>query len=406
MENSADIAEQFEKHLNSPQQTWLLGAGVSFPANIPLMYPLTDRVMTLARENPFGEGTDGAKVLDFVVADCGESSHIEHHLTHLGDLISIAERSRTGAVEITGEKVLKNTLIEVHHVLIETIADTVRWGFRPERRNQAGEVIQEVREGRAGRSIVDISQHRQFVEAIFRSNRAGLDFVRSPVEIFTTNYDTLIEDALALEGIDFKDGFIGGGVGFWNIRNYAESDSTRAIVSKLHGSIDWYRHAEGSGSLLRVRHGDTYPDEGGAVMIYPQATKYVNTQRDPFSEIFQRFRRRLVQGSDHVLFVCGYSFGDEHINDDIEMAMSSGESQLTIIAFSDEPGGQLPSTLQRWLSKAWGQRLFVASPKGIYQGLTGPVFPLENDSRDWWRFDGATKLFAVGLPKDIQEAMV
>lgn len=43
----ADISEQFEKHLNSPKQTWLLGAGVSYPANIPLMYPLTDRVMEL-----------------------------------------------------------------------------------------------------------------------------------------------------------------------------------------------------------------------------------------------------------------------------------------------------------------------------------------------------------------------
>lgn len=41
MADDIDVAEQFEKHLNSPKQTWLLGAGVSFLANIPLMHPLT-----------------------------------------------------------------------------------------------------------------------------------------------------------------------------------------------------------------------------------------------------------------------------------------------------------------------------------------------------------------------------
>lgn len=73
MAQDADIAEQFEKHLNSPKQTWLLGAGVSYPANIPLMYPLTDRVMELARGDLFAADADALRVLDFVVRDCAET---------------------------------------------------------------------------------------------------------------------------------------------------------------------------------------------------------------------------------------------------------------------------------------------------------------------------------------------
>ena len=46
--DARDIGEQFEKNVNSPKQSWLLGAGVSFPANIPLMIPLTKRVLELA----------------------------------------------------------------------------------------------------------------------------------------------------------------------------------------------------------------------------------------------------------------------------------------------------------------------------------------------------------------------
>lgn len=406
MAHDVDVAEQFEKHLNSPRQTWLLGAGVSYPANIPLMYPLTDRVMDIARNEIFPGDADAIRVLDFVVEDCAENSHIEHHLTHLGDLISIAERSRTGGIDIGGGRISKEKLEEVHQGLIEQIASTVRWGYKAERKNGEGEIVAAAQIGSPSGSIVDISGHQKFVEAVFGTSRAGLDFVRTPVEFFTTNYDTLLEDALALAGIEFQDGFIGGGVAFWNVRNYTNQTGTRAVISKLHGSIDWYRPRFGKANLLRVRYGDTYPGHGGSVMIYPQATKYLNTQRDPFAEIFQRFRQRLSHGSDHVLLVCGYSFGDEHINAEIEIAMSSLRNQLTVIAFNDEPNGKLPQTLRKWQSKPWSQRLFVASPKGIYQGSIGPVFPIDGGNRNWWTFDGAATLLASGLPKDIQDAMV
>ena len=404
MAQAVDIAEQFEKHLNSPKQTWLLGAGVSFPANIPLMLALTSRVMHLAKAEVFADDDAAKGVLDFVVEDCGDQSHIEHHLTHLGDLISIAERSRTGGIEIGGARVPKEKLVEVHRGLIAKIAETVRWGFKPAKKDAEGAVTEPEQVGTQGASIVSIAGHARFIEAVFGTTRAGLDFVRTPVEFFTTNYDTLIEDALALAGVDFQDGFIGGGVGFWRIENYANVTGARAVVSKLHGSIDWYRPRAGD-KLLRIRHGDTYPGRGGSVMIYPQATKYINTQRDPFAEIFQRFRHRLAQGSDHVLMICGYSFGDEHINAEIESAMSSGKSQLTIVAFVDGPNDALPSTLAAWLAQPWGQRIFVASPKGLYQGALGPVFAAPAGSRDWWTFDGVSTLLSAGLPKDIQEAM-
>lgn len=402
---AADIAEQFEKHLNSPKQTWLLGAGISYPAKIPLMLALTKRVLAEARSVGFAADDEAKSVLDFITSDCGDSSHIEHHLTHLGDLISIADRSRTGAVEIGGVAVAKEKLVEVHSALINLIASTVRWGYQASWNNPDGTVAQPERIGQPNEPIVEIAGHSEFVNAIYGPGRAGLEFVRTPVEFFTTNYDTLLEDALALSGIEFSDGFTGGGVGFWDLAHYDHRSGIRAVVTKLHGSIDWYRPNDGKARLLRVRHGDTYPGEGGAVMIYPQATKYMNTQRDPFAELFQRFRVRLSAGSDHVLLICGYSFGDDHINAEIELAMASRSNQLTIVAFVDEPNDALPTTLQDWLTKEWAQQLFIASPKGLYQGHDGPVFPAEDGTRDWWTFSGAANLFSEGLPKDIQEAM-
>ena len=59
--------DEFEGHLESlkqhildaSRQNWLLGAGISRDANVPLMYPLTERVNVLieAEGNDIDKGT-------------------------------------------------------------------------------------------------------------------------------------------------------------------------------------------------------------------------------------------------------------------------------------------------------------------------------------------------------------
>jgi hypothetical protein len=90
-------------------------------------------------------------------------------------------------------------------------------------------------------------------------------------------------------------------------------------VIKLHGSIDW--HLGEDDRVWRVRDGDLYPKKISRVLIYPQSTKYLATQRDPFAAQFDLFRRALGAREENVLATCGYSFGDEHINQEIELAL-------------------------------------------------------------------------------------
>ena len=318
----------------------------------------------------------------------------------------MAERSRNNSVLIDGNQAGSDMLIQLHRVLLRIMAETVRWGYRSAVRGGDGEEIEEARIGKKGAGIVEIDEHFKFVQAIFGSGRAGLEMIRAPIEFFTTNYDTLLEDALALNQIEYQDGFSGGGVAFWMRRNYEPNDSTRAIVTKLHGSVDWHRHEEGALPLLRVRAGDAYPGEGGVVMIYPQSTKYLNVQRDPFSELFQRFRQVMVRNVDRVLIICGYSFSDEHINAEIENALGHPRSQLTVVAFANEPEGNLPARLQDWrMQSEWGDRIFVASSQGLYQGASGPFFEPTNGSRDWWTFSGVTRVISQGFPRDVLEQL-
>ena len=47
MTGDIEAARQLDRHLRAPRQVWLTGAGISFGAGLPLMYPLTERVFHL-----------------------------------------------------------------------------------------------------------------------------------------------------------------------------------------------------------------------------------------------------------------------------------------------------------------------------------------------------------------------
>lgn len=376
--------KQLDEFLSRPHQMWLLGAGVSRDAGIPLMHPLTHRVLELATP-------EHRPLLDALLQELPEKdTHIEHVLSHLGDYATLCNRSASGRVSISGVEYTMAQLEAGHTEVLTNIAETVRWGFRASE-NGNPTVI-----GSHSNPIVSVEHHVAFVKALIGKRQAGLDGRRPPVRFFTTNYDTLIEDALALGCYSYWDGFSGGAVAFRNHR-YGDDEPTsgyRAHVIKLHGSIDW--HLGDDGKVWRIRDGDLYPHRGGRVLIYPQATKYVATQRDPFATQFDIFRRSLANIADNVLAICGYSFGDDHINQEIEFALSAPTNKTTILAFCGE-FDVIPPVLESWRKSSWGRRVYVMTQRGLYVGSAGPMHnPTDGVLLDWWKFSGVTKVLDNG----------
>lgn len=382
--DARDLLEQLDRHLASACQSWLLGAGISYGANIPLMYPLTDRVRTLMVGSPH------AGLLDDVRKELPDRSHIEHLLSHLGDYAAIAERSKAKEVTVGGKPVKLEEIEKAHDEVVRHIANTVRWGYVP------GDKALPEKVGEYGSPVISVDGHRSFVDALFRKASAGLHERRRAVRLFTTNYDTLLEDALALACVPYWDGFSGGAVAFRTHRFGQEEPDAgyRAHVIKLHGSIDWHLCEEGK--VWRIRDGDNYPSSRGRVLIHPQSTKYIATQRDPFASQFDLFRRALSAGADNVLVVCGYSFGDDHINQEIELAMERADSRTTLVAFCME-GTKMPDCLSEWRESPWGNRVYIATEKGLYVGSEGPFHePAAGDTRAWWTFEGMTSVLRDG----------
>lgn len=376
MEEFEEQLESLRQHiLDASSQSWLFGAGISYDANIPLMYPLTDRVNALID----AQGGDKDKTIiqslkDELTDDC----HVEHYLSHLGDLIALAERSKAKKANLNGSAFTVEQLNHCYREIIKFIGQTVRYGYKDE------ECI-----GTIEQPIIDIEEHTRFVRAIFEK-KANLER-RSSVTFFTTNYDTLLEDALALNKINVTDGFSGGAVAFWNAnKEFKQSShkSAHCALYKLHGSVDWYRDEKHG--LVRVRYGTKYLSDAANIMIYPQATKYVETQKDPFASLFSGLRFKLKENGQNVLITCGYSFGDEHINSEIESCLEDANNKTTVVAFTEERpcnGITINQTLDRWLLHSkFGERIFVAGKHGIYNNSLTPLLPKGKTELDWWRF--------------------
>ena len=396
-----EAAQQLDRHLRAPRQVWLTGAGISFGAGLPLMYPLTDRIFHLLSNEP--DEADAHKLVSAVRADLPDQLHIEHVLSHFGDLIALAERAKDTSATVGTERVAKTRLQTAHHTILRHIRDILRWGYQPAMNGNPERI------GKQGEPIVSIDEHRRFIRVLYKVNRAGLDERRDAVHFITTNYDTLIEDALSLERVAYADGFSGGAIAAWDEPIFAAAsvDSRlKAIITKLHGSIDWYRSGTENGRVFRVRYDDIYPrrsNDNGNVVIYPQSTKYMASREDPFGFLFERFRGLLSQERQQVLFVCGYSFGDDHIDSIIEQQILHPESKTTLIAFASTYGGKLAE----WGDSSAGDRIFVLAKDGLYRGKNGPYFPPSAPitERNWWAFSGVTDLLENGLPTDIAEAI-
>lgn len=143
-------------------------------------------------------------------------------------------------------------------------------------------------------------------------------------ELFTTNYDVLIEQSLEACRVPFFDGFIGSSKPFFDQRAI-EEDSLPARWSrlwKLHGSINW-RFNKTTKSVFR----SIEDSDGDELLIHPSHRKYDDSRRMPYFVMIDRLRSFLRGNQKPVaLFVIGYSFGDDHLNEAIIESLSANPS--------------------------------------------------------------------------------
>jgi SIR2-like domain len=229
--------------------------------------------------------------------------------------------------------------------------------------------------------------HKQFIRKLIGRTDPKL----KRVKLVTTNYDTLLEQAMDDLGVLYMDGFVGTvnrkfdtscyGLDYYYPGEQASGNVARydkfLHLYKVHGSINWwgaekeeitwkskdnlpvfcrpYSKQKPINPLLFEMIDEVYKnlskDSNKWLGIQPTSIKYSETLNMPYSHLFRYFANALKEPQT-VCFVIGYSFGDTHINNLIYDAMANPSFNLVIISPS------LSKEIQNILEKEQLERVF------------------------------------------------
>ena len=208
------------------------------------------------------------------------------------------------------------------------------------------------------------------------------------VNLFTLNYDTLIEQAADSAGVVVLDGFIGTLRRVFRPESYDQdfyfpAETTEGRVHrldrvlhlyKLHGSITWRVSNPDWDNPYGVTSAGPDAEVDDRALIYPTPVKYGESLGMPHAELFRRFAASVVRAQS-VLFVLGYGFGDDHLRAIIRQALAVPSFCLVIV--DPKPTSSFVGRLRNQRD----QRVWIVSgpEPGTFAGFVGHLLP---DLRD------------------------
>lgn len=149
-----------------------------------------------------------------------------------------------------------------------------------------------------------------------------------PLDIFSVNYDTSIEQFSNIHKTSYTDGFDSK----WNPKLFEELRFDIRLY-KLHGSIMWYRTDRGDYVKIPTQseHSETQlitGERAETLMLYPMR-KW--DYAEPLLELLIMLKRRLENAK--FVIVVGYSFRDDHIRN-VFWDVANKNRDLTVVLIS------------------------------------------------------------------------
>lgn len=191
-----------------------------------------------------------------------------------------------------------------------------------------------------------LTSHIRLVSRLTGNRQPG----QSAPWAFTTNYDLALEWSAEALGLHCVNGFSGThdrsfrpssfDLGMRNIqaRGEARFGTYNLYLGKLHGSLTWVPNESGSICELPCKSVKTRidaflksdkPEDWPGLIIFPSASKFVQTTGFVYGEVIRRFTEFLSRPNT-CLIVNGYGFTDDHINRLIVSALQNPTLQLII----------------------------------------------------------------------------
>jgi len=282
---------------------FLFGAGTSFSKknrdsiNIPAIDTMTKNIEIILNENP---------KYKLALKEIREEIESNNNSYNIETLLSNLELK----IQIIGCGTLNGLNKETFNLLIKNLKEQIK---------KEVSVHKKILEKHNLKNLI----HVDFAEWIGRANR------KHSIEIFTTNYDYLFELGLEEKNISFYDGFTGSYKPFFNAESVEDMGfiPKQTKLWKIHGSLGWHYDSEANKICRKESDND-------GILIYPSTLKYNESKKQPYMALMDRLTNFLKQ-PDTVLITCGYSFGDEHINERLITALNNNDSGHVIALFYD-----------------------------------------------------------------------
>ncbi len=380
---------------------FLLGSGVSIPAEMPSTRNITERVLS-------GEGvmrhTDGNYYFgDPLYAHMGiPDEYVPRVVIFLNrlkveiDLYYLYQAGRFTNYEdlyYVGSQIKDSKLEEYDNPAVQPFIDKILPEIRPLLVGKKNEIRKEWQlhelAGEATHYIRDIVWHL-FAKEPSRTDHLDslkdvcLDGQLSSIDIFTLNHDTVLERCLSQNGIQVTDGF---GEPLNNVRYWDpdlfETGSSKVRLFKLHGSVNWFRFRPRGGDWSNESigipldwdfwHTKTlqgqmqWPVDGRPMFLAGTFNKMLQYTSGIYTDLHYQFYRSLRHTQR--LVVCGYGFADKGINTRIiEWIYSSSDHKITIVHPEPE---KLKRVARGAISNKWddwkNMNKLTIVPKGIEQ---------------------------------------
>jgi hypothetical protein len=204
-----------------------------------------------------------------------------------------------------------------------------------------------------------------FRELVFGTNGLGFN-----VKVFSLNYDLCFEKIVGKENIE---------LGFdensseWSYNNFTRTDADDKgyTLYKLHGSLDWFNDPV-THKLMQADDTSREP-----VLIFGVSNKL--RAIDPYLFYIYEFRRHCFSPDLRLMVCIGYSFSDEHINDIIAQALKSNP-QARVLATVYRANDDYKTSVRRTLDlpEDTDQLIFEDASGKVFIGSTISVDYLAN----------------------------
>lgn len=195
----------------------------------------------------------------------------------------------------------------------------------------------------------------------------------SRLSVFTTNNDLFNETAMDNTNTMYINGFTSGLKRYFNPSLFHYTYSKRMDSSidkyepvdnmvylyKLHGSVNWVEQDSVGNKFYNIVEIDAKQSvsfgRSERMMIYPTPTKQNKSLGSPYTDIIRAFHHKLLQPNS-VLFVCGYSFSDEHLNRIIYQALAANSSLNVVVVNKLDESKEIKQVDDRRIYHLWEEK--------------------------------------------------